>query len=78
MKNYISLSDRFGEQEYTVNGVCYIVSSCFQTTKIVDNPSIADRFKRIVTSDVIPLPVENTDATMESEYVCSTAGKEDN
>ena len=78
MKNHISLSDRFGEREYTVNGVRYIVSSCFQTTKIVDNPSIADRFKRIVTSDVIPLPVENTDATMESEYVCSTAGKEDN
>ena len=78
MKNYISLSDRFGEQEYTVNGVRYIVGSCFQTTKIVDNLSIADRFKRIVTSDVIPLPVENTDATMESEYVCSTAGKEEN
>ena len=77
MKNYLSLSDRYGEQEYTVNGVHYIVSSCFQTTKIVDNPSIADRFKRIVTSDVIPLPVENTDATMESEYVCSTAGKEE-
>ena len=78
MKNYISLSDRFGEQEYTVNGVCYIVGSVFQTTKILDNPSITDRFKRIVTSDVIPLPVENTDATMESEYVCSTAGKEEN
>ena len=78
MKNYLSLSDRYGEQEYTVNGVHYIVSSCFQTTKIVDNPSIADRFKRIVTSDVVPLPVEDTDATMESEYVCSTAGKEDN
>ena len=77
MKNYISLSDRFGEQEYTVNGVRYIVSSCFQTTKIVDNPSIVDRFKRIVTNDVIPLQVENTDATMESEYVCSTAGEEE-
>ena len=78
MKNYISLSDRFGEQEYTVNGVRYIVGSCFQTTKIADNPSIADRFKIIVTSDVIPLLVETADATMESEYVCSTAGKEEN
>ena len=77
MKNYISLSDRFGEQEYTVNGIRYIVGSVFQSTKILDNPSITDRFKRIVTSDVIPLPVENTDATMESEYVCSTAGKEE-
>ena len=78
MKSYLSLSDRYGEQEYTVNGVRYIVGSVFQTTKIMENPSIADRFKRIVTSDVIPLPVEDTDATMESEYVCSTAGKEDN
>ena len=78
MKNYIRLADKFGEQEYTVNGVCYIVGSCFQTTKIADNPSITDRFKRIVTSDVIPLLVEKPDATMESEYVCSTAGKEDN
>ena len=42
MKNYISLADRFGEQEYTVNSVRYIVGSCFQTTKIVDNPSIAE------------------------------------
>ena len=74
---HIFLAERFGEQEYTVNGVRYIVGSCFQTTKIVDNLSIADRFKRIVTSDVIPLSVENTDATMESEYVCSTAGKEE-
>ena len=78
MKKYIMLADKLGEQEYTVNGVRYIVGSCFQTTKITDNPSIADRFKRIVTSDVVPLSVENTDATMESEYVCSTAGKEDN
>ena len=78
MKNYIMLADKFGEQEYAVNGVRYIVGSCFQTSKIADNPSIADRFKRIVTSDVIPLSVENADATMESEYVCSTAGKEDN
>ena len=78
MEKYIMLADKLGEQEYTVNGVRYIVDSCFQTTKIADNPSIADRFKRIVTSDVIPLSVEDTDATMESECVCSTAGKEDN
>ena len=74
---YIFLAERFGEQEYTVNGVRYIVGSCFQTTKISENLSIADRFKRIVTSDVVPLSVEDTDATMESEYVCSTAGKEE-
>ena len=78
MNDYIMLADKFGEQEYTVNGVRYIVGSCFQTTKIAENLSIADRFKRIVTSDVVPLLVEKPDATMESEYVCSTAGKEEN
>ena len=78
MKNYISLADRFGEQEYTVNSVRYIVGSCFQTTKIVDNPSIADRFKRIVTSDVIPLSEGVANDTLAAEYVCSTAGKEEN
>lgn len=78
MEKYIMLADKLGEQEYTVNGVRYIVGSCFQTTKIAENLSIADRFKRIVTSDVVPLEIEETDATMESEYVCSTAGKEEN
>ena len=77
MKNYLSLSDRYGEQEYTVNGVRYIVGSVFQTTKILDNPSITDRFKRIVTSDVIPLSEGVANDTMAAEYVCSTAGKEE-
>lgn len=78
MKKYIMIADKLGEQEYTVNGVRYIVSSCFQSCKMPSSTTINDRFKRIVTSDVVPLLVEDTDATMESEYVCSTAGKEDN
>lgn len=78
MSKYIQLADRFGEQEYSVNGVRYIVGSSFQTSKISDNLSINDRIKKIITSDVIPLSVETADVTMESEYVCSTAGKEEN
>ena len=74
---HIFLAERFGEQEYTVNGVRYIVGASFQSSKVPTSTTIHDRFKRIVSGDTVPLPVESTDDTMESEYVCSTAGKEE-
>ena len=74
---HIFLAERFGEQEYTVNGVRYIVGSCFQSSKVPSSNTIQDRFKRIVSGDTVPLPVESMDDTMAAEYVCSTAGKED-
>ena len=73
----IFLAERFGEQEYTVNGVRYIVGSSFQSSKVATSTTIHDRFKRIVSGDTIPLSVEDTDDTMAAEYVCSTAGKEE-
>ena len=76
MKRYY-LAERFGEQEYTVNGVRYIVGSSFQSSKVPTSTTIQDRFKRIVSGDTVPLPVESTDDTMAAEYVCSTAGKEE-
>ena len=75
---HIFLAERFGVQEYTVNGVRYIVASSFQSSKVPTSTTIHDRFKRIVSGDTIPLSVESTDDTMAAEYVCSTAGKEDN
>ena len=77
MKRYC-LAERFGEQEYTVNGVRYIVRSSFQSSKVPTSTTFHDRFKRIVSGDTVPLSVETTDDTMAAEYVCSTAGKEDN
>ena len=76
MKRYY-LAEKLGEQEYTVNGVRYVVGSCFQSSKVPTSPTIQDRFKRIVSGSSVPLSVESTDDTMESEYVCSTAGKEE-
>ena len=76
MKRYC-LAERFAEQEYTVNGVRYIVSSCFQSCKMPASTTINDRFKRIVSSNTVPLAVESMDDTMAAEYVCSTAGKEE-
>ena len=75
---HIFLAERFGEQEYTVNGVRYVVGSSFQSSKLPTSTTIQDRFKRIVSGDTVPLPVESTDDTMAAEYVCSTAGKEEN
>ena len=74
----IFLAERFGEQEYTVNGVRYIVGSCFQSCKMPASTTINDRFKRIVSGDTVPLSAGSMDDTMAAEYVCSTAGKEDN
>ena len=76
MKRYY-LAEKFGEQEYTVNSVRYIVGSCFQSSKAPTSTTIHDRFKRIVSGNSVPLSVERTDDTMAEEYVCSTAGKEE-
>ena len=74
---HIFLAERFGEQEYTVNGVRYVVASSFQSNKVPTSTTIHDRFKRIVSGDTVPLSVESMDDTMAAEYVCSTAGKEE-
>ena len=65
------------ENEYVINGVKYIVGSSFMTAKIESNPTITDRFKRIISSDFVPLTDESLPSKMAVEYVCSTAGKED-
>ena len=76
MKHYC-LADKMNEQEYTVNGVRYIVGSCFQSCKMPASTTINDRFKRIVSGDTVPLSAGSMDDTMAAEYVCSTAGKEE-
>ena len=74
---HIFLAERFGEQEYTVNGVRYVVGSFFQSSKVPTSTTIHDRFKRIISGDTVPLLLGNMDDTMAAEYVCSTAGKEE-
>ena len=76
MKRYC-LADKMNEQEYTVNGVRYIVGSCFKSSKLPSSTTINDRFKRIVAGNTVPLSIESMDDTMAAEYVCSTAGKEE-
>ena len=74
---HIFLAERFGEQDYTVNGVRYIVGSSFQSSKVPTSTTIQDRFKRIVSGSSVPLSAGSMDDTMAAEYVCSTAGKEE-
>ena len=76
MKHYC-LADKMNEQEYAVNGVRYIVGSCFQSSKVPTSTTIHDWFKRIVSGDTVPLSLESVNDTMAAEYVCSTAGKEE-
>lgn len=46
------------ENEYVINGVKYIVGSSFQTTKVGNLLTITESFKKIVTSDFVPLTDE--------------------
>ena len=64
---YIFLAERFGEQEYTVNGVRYIVRSSFQSSKVPTSTTFHDRFKRIVSGDTVPLSAGSMDDTMAAE-----------
>ena len=66
------------EAEYTINGVRYIVSSRFRNWKDQTEMTFPQRFERIVTGNIVPLYVEDTDATIAEEYACSTAGEEAN
>ena len=66
-----------GRQEYVINGVRYIAESRFLNFKDKENPSIRDRFERIIKEDLVPLPAEAKDDNMEAGYVCSAAGKEE-
>ena len=67
------------DREYTVNGATYVVTSSFRHHGIIQNdPTIDKCIKRMIQSDIAPLPKETINATMTAENVCSAAGKEEN
>ena len=68
------------ENEYTVNGVKYIVSSCFAPISIakgIRSETFSDRISEFIKSDFVDLIDVSPHDKMANEYVCSTAGKED-
>ena len=65
------------DSEYLINGVNYIVGSSFQSARVETSSSIADRFKRIITSDFTPLTLDSIQSKMTADDMCSAAGKEE-
>lgn len=63
------------KKDHTVNGVRYIVESRFEPNK--SDIKFTERMSRCITNDFAPLTVLTSDSTMEADYVCSAAGKED-
>ena len=64
------------DSEYLINGVKYIVGSSFQSARVETSSSIADRFKRIITSDSTPLTLDSIQSKMTADNMCWAAGKE--
>lgn len=58
------------EEEYVINGVRYIVGSSFISAKMPSNPSISDRFKRIIQNNAVPLTTEFVQSKMTADNVC--------
>ena len=66
------------DSEYVIDGVLYKVSSKFAPANIckIEN-TISDKAQKYVGSDFAHLTNADDKNTMNAEYVCLTAGKED-
>ena len=64
-----------GEQKYKIGKVNYVVTSPFLPPK--EKVGLKDRLARVVTSDFTDWTDAPTTDTMNTEYMCSTVGKED-
>lgn len=64
-----------GEQKYKIGKVNYVVTSSFLAPK--EKVSLKDRLARVVTSDFTDWTDAPTTDNMNTEYMCSTVGKED-
>lgn len=75
IKNFYGLGC---DSEYVINGVCYKVSSKFAPVNIckIEN-TISDKVEKYVGSDFAHLTNEDDENTINAEYLCLTAGKED-
>ena len=60
--------------EYVVNGVRYIVSTRFSKT---ESKTMKEKLSEFIGSDFAHLTTDEDKNTIQAEYVCSTAGKED-
>ena len=64
--------------DYFINGICYKVSSRFDSFEAPKLDSmLTDRLEKYLGSDFAHLTTDDDKNTIQAEYVCSTAGKED-
>ena len=66
-----------GEREYKIGDVTYIVTSHFAKPTDTEKLTITDRMKSFVGGDFADLTADMDADTIDGEYVCSAAGKED-
>ena len=67
------------DMEYHINGCTFVVTPVFRHHgNINDDTTLEKCVKRMLKSDVVPLPTESGRDTMTVKNVCSAAGKEDN
>ena len=66
------------DQEYSINGIRYVVSSRFQKPfEKPKNPMISERINDYLSGSFTELTVASDSDTMAEEYVCSAVGEED-
>ena len=65
------------EHEYKIGDVTYIVTSHFAKPTDAEKLTITDRMKSFVGGDFADLTADMDADTIDGEYVCSAAGKED-
>ena len=65
-----------GEQKYKIGKVNYVVTSSFLPPK--EKIGLKDRIARVVTSDFTDWTEKPATDNIDTEYMCSTAGKEEN
>ena len=64
-----------GEQKYKIGKVNYVASSSFLPPK--EKIGLKDRLARVVTSDFTDWTDTPITDNIDTEYMCSTVGKED-
>ncbi len=70
----IKLNKDGDANEYVINGVRYIVSTRFSKT---ESKTMKEKLSEFIGSDFAHLTTTEDENTIQAEYVCSTAGKED-
>ena len=65
------------EHEYRIGDVTYIVSSHFVHSSEPVKETLSDHIKHFISGDFADLTADVEKDKVDSEYVCSAAGKED-